>query len=121
VVTTAVPRDGANYHGCVVVDFATPLQPDGLTPLFRDHWIYMIGPAGTGPDPLTVTPSVSGTNLVFTWPTMPGEQFSVEDRPDLGAGGWTQLTGNLFSPGFSRTQTVSSVLSTNSGFFRVRR
>jgi hypothetical protein len=42
--TTAVPADGGNYHGCVVVDPYTPLQADGVTPLFRDVWIYMIGP-----------------------------------------------------------------------------
>jgi hypothetical protein len=122
LATTAIPRDGSNYHGCVVVDSATPLQADGVTPLFRDHWIYMIGPAGSGPDPLPVTPSIAGTNLTLNWPSMPGEQFAVERRPNLSMNeDWTLLTSNLFAPSFSQTHVVSNALSTNTGFFRVRR
>ncbi len=33
-----------NWHGAVVVDPYTPLQPDGTTPLFQNAWIYMIDP-----------------------------------------------------------------------------
>jgi hypothetical protein len=45
--TRATPAPSGQYHGCVVVDRDTPLQPDG-TPLFADVWKYMFGPPPVG-------------------------------------------------------------------------
>ena len=32
----------ASYHGCPVVDAATPLQADGVTPVFKPVWDYLL-------------------------------------------------------------------------------
>jgi hypothetical protein len=117
--TTAPPRDLVNFHGCVVVDLYTPLQPDGVTPVFRNVWIYMIGPAVSGPDPLTVVPSITGNNVKLTWPTMPGEQFRIEQSTDLV--GWSELADPLFATGFAGEHIVAGALQAPVGFYRVQR
>ena len=117
--STATPRDLVNYHGCVVVDPYTPVQPDGVTPVFRDVWIYMIGPAASGPDPLTVMPSITGNDVKLAWPTMPGEQFRIEYSASLT--GWSVLADNLFAPAFSTEHMAIGALPAPAGFFRVQR
>lgn len=47
LVTTVRPigpkREGQpNYHGSVVADPFTPMQPDGITPVLRDVWIDLL-------------------------------------------------------------------------------
>jgi hypothetical protein len=117
--TAATPRDGANYHGCGVVDIYTPLQADGATPLFRDVWIYMIGPASNGPTPLTVSASLSSNDFKLTWPAMPGELFNVQTSADLNA--WTNTVTDLFAPSFSIEHDVTNASSASKGFYRVQR
>jgi hypothetical protein len=117
--TTATPADGVNYHGCVVTDPYTPLQPDGVTPLFRDVWIYMIGPAGSGPAAFTLDLAIVDNDVKLTWPTMPGELFEVQTSPDLGV--WSNAASNLFAPSFSLEHVVPNALAAPKGFFRVRR
>ncbi len=117
--TTATPADGANFHGAVVTDPSTPLQPDGVTPLFRDVWIYMIGPAGDGPDPLPLIPSISGNDFKLEFPTMPGERFDIQTSPDLGV--WTNAVSDLFAPTFSLEYVVPDALAAPRGFYRVQR
>src|SRR5690606_23908296 len=107
--TTATPKDGANYHGCGVVDIYTPLQTDGVTPLFRDVWIYMIGPASNGPTPLTVSASVSSNDFTLTWPAMPGEIFNVQTSTNLTD--WTDAATDLFAASFSIQHVVTNALS----------
>jgi hypothetical protein len=44
VAPASTTTDGApNYHGSVVVDAATPLDPNG-SPVLRAAWVTMIGP-----------------------------------------------------------------------------
>jgi len=40
--TDLTPQDGTNYHGATVVDSATPLEPDGITPVYQPVWQYMM-------------------------------------------------------------------------------
>jgi pimeloyl-ACP methyl ester carboxylesterase len=44
-LTTDLPSPDTNYHGATVSDSATPLEPDGVTPVYQPVWQFMmIGP-----------------------------------------------------------------------------
>jgi hypothetical protein len=36
------PAQSTSYHGCPIVDAATPLQVDGVTPVFKPVWDYLL-------------------------------------------------------------------------------
>jgi hypothetical protein len=36
------PAAPSSYHGCPIVDVATPLQADGVTPVFKPVWDYLL-------------------------------------------------------------------------------
>lgn len=36
------PAQSASYHGCPIVDAATPRQADGVTPVFKTLWDYLL-------------------------------------------------------------------------------
>jgi pimeloyl-ACP methyl ester carboxylesterase len=56
------PAQGASYHGCLVVDAATPLQPDGVTPVLKPVWDYLLLHETK---PITI--EATGTNLLITF------------------------------------------------------
>jgi hypothetical protein len=113
----------SNYHGCVVVDFYTPLQPDGLTPVFRETWLYMIGPAGPPPNPLRISATVQVMNVRLEWNSATNEMFTIEHRLRLdGLTSWTPLIADLPAASGPLTTFVhSNALLSTSGFYRVVR
>jgi len=127
LVTGLMPRGEigeSNYHGCVVVDFYTPLQSDGVTPVFRETWLYMIGPSAAPPNPPRVSANVEMANVRLEWNSATNEIFTVERRSSLdGLENWTPLTAELPAASGSTTTFVhlNALLSSSSGFYRVLR
>ena len=126
LVTGLMPRGDvgeSNYHGCVVVDFYTPLQPDGVTPVFRETWLYMIGPGAAPPNPPRVAAAVEGANVRLEWNSATNEVFTVERRSSLdNSQNWTPLTAELpAANGITTTFVHSNALLASSGFYRVIR
>ncbi len=113
----------SNYHGCVVVDFYTPLQTDGETPVFRDTWLYMMGLDTAPPSLPRVSARVEGVHVRLEWNSAADEAFTVERRPTFGApAAWSALATNLPATGGSRTTFIhSNALLSASGFYRVLR
>jgi hypothetical protein len=56
------PALSASYHGCPVVDAATPLQADGVTPVLKPAWDYMLLHET---QPILI--ELKGTNLTLTF------------------------------------------------------
>lgn len=56
------PAQPTSYHGCPVVDAATPLQADGATPILKPAWDYLL--LHETP-PITI--ELSDTNLTITF------------------------------------------------------
>ena len=127
LVTGLMPRGEtgeSNYHGCVVVDFYTPLQPDGVTPMFRETWLYMMGPAAAPPNPPRVSATVQVPNVRLEWNSATNEMFTVERRAGLdGLDNWIPLGGEFLAGSGSTTTFVHSnvLLSSSTGFYRVVR
>jgi hypothetical protein len=126
LVTSLMPRGEvgeSNYHGCVVVDFYTPLQADGETPVFRETWLYMIGADAAPPSPPRVSATAQGRNVRLQWNSATNEIFTVEQRLTLnGLSAWTPLATNLpaaSGPGTSFVHTNALLLP--AGFYRVLR
>ncbi|MEI8290128.1 MAG: hypothetical protein WCH99_11705 [Verrucomicrobiota bacterium] len=74
-----------SYHGCPVVDAATPLQADGATPVFKPVWDYLLLH-----ETADITIEATATNLTVTF--SPG---TLEQSTNLPL--WTPLT-NANSP-----------------------
>jgi hypothetical protein len=74
-----------SYHGCPVVDAATPLQADGATPVFKPVWDYLLLHET---DDITI--EAAATNLTVTF--SPG---TLEQSTNLTS--WTTVT-NANSP-----------------------
>lgn len=73
------PAQSTSYHGCPVVDAATPMQADGVTPVYKPVWDYMLLH-----DTSPVTIVLTGGNVSVTF--SPG---TLEQSDDLSL--WTQL------------------------------
>ena len=71
------PGQSSSYHGCPVVDAATPMQGDGVTPVFKPVWDYLLLHV-TQPITLECTPS--SIRIIFS----PG---TLEQSDDLSR--WT--------------------------------
>ncbi len=74
-----------SYHGCPVVDAATPLQADGVTPVFKPVWDYLLLH-----ETADITIEATPTNLTVTF--SPG---TLEQSTNLTS--WTSVT-NASSP-----------------------
>jgi hypothetical protein len=126
LVTGLMPRGEigeSNYHGCVVVDFYTPLQPDGVTPVFRETWLYMIGPIAVPPNPPRVSATIDMANVRLEWNSATNEVFTIERCFDLNSlDQWTALTVELpAANGPTTTFVHSNALLSSSSFYRVVR
>ena len=71
------PAQSSSYHGCPVVDAATPMQADGVTPVFKPVWDYLLL-HDTRPINIECTPS--SISIMFS----PG---TIEQSNDLSR--WT--------------------------------
>jgi hypothetical protein len=74
-----------SYHGCPVVDAATPLQADGATPVFKPVWDYLLLH-----ETADIAIEATTTNLTVTF--SPG---TLEQSTNLTS--WTTVT-NANSP-----------------------
>jgi hypothetical protein len=66
------PAQPTSYHGCPVVDAATPLQSNGITPVFKPVWDYLLLNATA---PVTLEFSTGGLSILFS----PGTLEQSED------------------------------------------
>jgi hypothetical protein len=57
------PAQSSSYHGCPVVDAATPMQSDGVTPVLKPVWDYLLLHDTL---PITIESSPSGTSIIFS-------------------------------------------------------
>jgi hypothetical protein len=126
LITGLMPRGDvgeSNYHGCVVVDFYTPLQADGLTPVFRQTWRYMIGSGAAPPTPPRLSVAVQETLVLLEWNSATNELFTVEHRSRLDRlTDWTTLFADLPAASGSRTMFIhSNAFTSPNGFYRVIR
>lgn len=67
------PAQSGSYHGCPVVDAATPMQPDGMTPVLKPVWDYMLL---NSTQPLTIESTQGSVSIIFS----PG---TLEQSDDL--------------------------------------
>lgn len=57
------PTQPTSYHGCPVVDAATPLQNDGITPVFKPVWDYLLL---NDTAPITIETNSGGISILFS-------------------------------------------------------
>ena len=67
------PAQSSSYHGCPVVDAATPMQADGVTPVFKPLWNYLLL---HDTQPITIECTPSSISIIFS----PG---TLEQSDDL--------------------------------------
>ncbi len=67
------PAQAASYHGCPVVDSATPMQSDGVTPVLKPAWDYML--LHETPQ-IAIEAALNGVSIIFS----PG---TLEQSDDL--------------------------------------
>ncbi len=67
------PAQSSSYHGCPVVDAATPMQSDGVTPVFKPVWDYLLLHDTL---PIMIESSPSSISIIFS----PG---MIEQSDDL--------------------------------------
>ncbi|MGO8929000.1 MAG: lamin tail domain-containing protein [Limisphaerales bacterium] len=71
------------------------------------------------PPPLVQSLNRTGTQVSFSWPTLPGEYYQVEYKDDLGAPTWTSLGAAIAGTG--SLLTVTNVVSASAErFYRLR-
>jgi hypothetical protein len=71
------PAQSTSYHGCPIVDAATPMQTDGVTPALKPLWDYLL--LHETP-PITIECASGNFSVIFS----PG---TLEQSNDLA--GWT--------------------------------
>jgi len=69
------------------------------------------------PNAVTITPSMSGTNLMLSFPTQTGYNYSMYYKNNLTDPNWTQLGSQV--PGNGSTNSVSDPLGQNHRFYRL--
>jgi hypothetical protein len=67
------PAQSGSYHGCPVVDAATPMQSDGMTPVLKPVWDYLLF---NNTQPLTIEGTTDSIRVIFS----PG---TLEQSDDL--------------------------------------
>lgn len=106
------PRNG-NYHLATVGDGATPLQADGVTPVFEPVWRFML----VGPPILPKIQLASATNglVQVSFETLSGYSYQLQEASALG-GAWTDRDAVI--PGDGSPKAIT--LKTSGGaFYRV--
>jgi hypothetical protein len=72
-----------SYHGCPVVDVATPLQSDGSTPVFKPVWDYLLLGDAVPPPPtistLMITNSMVSLGVTNLMPTATNLVLTCQD------------------------------------------
>ena len=61
------PAQSTSYHGCPIVDAATPLQTDGVTPVLKPVWDYLLLHETM---PISVEATATTINLFFSHGTL---------------------------------------------------
>lgn len=67
------PAQSGSYHGCPVVDAATPMQADGVTPILKPVWDYLLL---NDTQPITIESTPGSISIIFS----PG---TLEQSDDL--------------------------------------
>ena len=70
----------------------------------------------TAPGDLTLT--LSGNNLILSFPTTSTNYYGLQTRPDL-LQPWTNIQAGISGNGYAETITMSNAISARQGFYRV--
>lgn len=76
-----------------------------------------VGPLSNGPTSVSITPSLSGGNLLLAFPTQTGFTYTVQYKTNLLSATWTTLTT---TNGTGATATVTSALNAANRFYRLQ-
>lgn len=118
LTTDLPPQDGTtglDYHNATVVDMATPLAADGVTPIYQPVWQYLL----TAPPELPqLSVALAGANrMQITFNTFTNYNYQVQAATNL-AGAWNNVGAAIPGDG-----TMKAVLVSQTGswqFFQVR-
>lgn len=91
------PAQPTSYHGCPVVDAATPMQPSGTatTPVLKPAWDYML--LHETP-PLSIEPGAAAVSIIFSPGTLEQSDDLKHWRQLPGAASPLQLPSNALAP-----------------------
>jgi hypothetical protein len=70
------------------------------------------------PQPILLSPAISGSNLVLIWTAVSNTTYRVEFDPNLGPSNWIALTGDVTS--LSNLASKLDPLTPSNRFYRVR-
>jgi hypothetical protein len=113
-LTTDLPPLDGNYHGATVSDSATPLEPDGVTPIYQPVWQFML----TGPPelPQLQITSPNAGQVQVTFGTFTNYNYQMQTTTNL-LSTWSN-SGN-FIPGDGTQKTFNFNLAGLAQFFRI--
>jgi Divergent InlB B-repeat domain len=74
--------------------------------------------AAAPPQPVLLSPQLSGSNFVLTWTAISNDTYRLEFSPDLSPTGWTALPGDVTS--LSNFASKADPLTPSNRFYRVQ-
>jgi hypothetical protein len=80
--------------------------------------VRVTGTATLPPPPFVLSASLSGSNVVLTWPAISNTTYRVEFNPSLNPSNWNALPGDIL--GVSNTASRIDALTTSNRFYRAR-
>jgi hypothetical protein len=111
--TDLPPQDGTNYHGATVADSATPLEPDGVTPVYQPVWQFMM----IGPPELPQLQIIwqNSNQLAISWGTFTNYTYQLQTTTNL-LSNWYNASAPILGDGTTKTTTINP--SGSAQFFR---
>ncbi|PYM14119.1 MAG: hypothetical protein DME18_07455 [Verrucomicrobia bacterium] len=67
--------------------------------------------------PVLLSPKISGGNLIFSWPAIPGRTYRLQYKPSLDETLWTELPRDIVAP--DNTATASDAVSFTNRFYQL--
>jgi hypothetical protein len=112
----AIGGDDSAYHNSPVVDFELPMEADGVTPIYKPVWQWMM--AGPTRQP-NLRIAVTGSNQVaLPYVSCVDVDYQLEASGDLVAGTWIPLAGPV--PGNDGISAFIVDTDTPARFYRLR-